>query len=374
MKDLAAMRAEIAAAEEELRRSQPQWQTEMEAWAAGVAAKLPAWTPITMDEMYSSGLLTHPTQRPDGSILIIGHRDDEVIFEGQPDLAGATGLELEALTDGDLFMQGPGRDGVWGIGRLRVKVKKPDAKDWEDVKLVHASADFSTPEQKQPRPTGDPKKPDDKDKKDALPAEVSTGPVANLIDDDDLSAWIADRGHLVRNQPSVAVVQFEKPLDLPAGTRIKIALRWAGMKPYSLGGTMLGCCRFSLTKDAAPAAPPIDHDAVLAARKPGPERTKADRDAIFAAWRKTLPDAASLNEKIAAAWAKAPKAPTTIMHAAARPAAWHRPTHLLDRGTWNQPKHEVKPHVPAGLHPLPESNDPPRLAFAKWLVDPRSPL
>ncbi|MFM8702538.1 MAG: DUF1549 domain-containing protein, partial [Planctomycetia bacterium] len=31
LKDLAAMRAEIAAAEEELRRSQPQWQTEMEA-------------------------------------------------------------------------------------------------------------------------------------------------------------------------------------------------------------------------------------------------------------------------------------------------------------------------------------------------------
>ncbi|MFM8634984.1 MAG: DUF1553 domain-containing protein, partial [Planctomycetia bacterium] len=137
---------------------------------------------------------------------------------------------------------------------------------------------------------------------------------------------------------------------------------------------MLGCCRFSLTKDAAPAAPPIDHAAVLAARKPAAERTKADRDALFSAWRKTLPEAAALNETIAAAWAKAPKAPTTIMHAASRPAEWHRPTHLLDRGTWNQPKHVVKPHVPAGLHPLAESNDPPRLTFAKWLVDPRSPL
>jgi hypothetical protein len=62
------------------------------------------------------------------------------------------------------------------------------------------------------------------------------------------------------------------------------------------------------------------------------------------------------------------------MHAASRSVAQHRPTHLLDRGTWNQPKHEVKPHVPAGLHPLAASNDPPRLAFAKWLVDPRSPL
>jgi hypothetical protein len=137
---------------------------------------------------------------------------------------------------------------------------------------------------------------------------------------------------------------------------------------------MLGCCRFSLTKDAAPAAPPIDHAAILAARRPAAERTQADHDALFSAWRKTLPDAAAVNEKIVALWAKAPKAPTTIMHAASRPAAWRRPTHLLDRGTWNQPKHEVRPHVPAGLHPLAESNEPPRLAFAKWLVDPRSPL
>jgi hypothetical protein len=137
---------------------------------------------------------------------------------------------------------------------------------------------------------------------------------------------------------------------------------------------MLGCCRFSLTKDAAPAALPIDHAAILAARKPQAERSDADRAALFAGWRKTIPDAAALNEKIAAAWAKAPQAATTVMHAASRSVAQHRPTHLLDRGTWNQPKHEVKPHVPAGLHPLAASNDPPRLAFAKWLVDPRSPL
>jgi hypothetical protein len=369
LKDLAAMRADISAAEEEIRRMRPQWQAEMEAWVADAAAQLPVWQTVTMEEMSSKNLLTHPTQRTDGSILMIGHRDNEHFFEGKPDLAGATGLQLEALTDGDLFMQGPGRDGVWLIGRLQVKVKKPDAKDWEEVKLVNGTADFSAPEQMKPRPAVDPKKTDDKDKKDAPPAEVSTGPVANLIDADELSAWSADRGHLLRHQPSVAVVQFEQPLDLPAGTRLKIALR--GHHPRD---DMLGCCRFSLTKNAAPAAPPIDHAAILAARKPAAERTEADRTAIFTAWRKTIPEAAALNEKIAAARAKAPQAPTTVMHAASRPPAWHRATHLLDRGTWNQPKHEVRPHVPAGLHPLAASNDPPRLAFAKWLVDPRSPL
>jgi hypothetical protein len=381
LEQLAAMRAEIAAAEDDIRRRRPQWRAEMEAWAADVAAKVPAWKVIEMEEMHSGGLLTHPAQRPDGSILMIGHRDKEHFFESEPDLAGATGLQLEALTDGDLFMQGPGRDGAWAISRMRVQVKKHGDEKWEDVKLVNATADFSAKEQLQPRPAGDAKKPDDKkpdekhkDTKDALPTEVSTGPVANMIDGDELSSWSPDRGHLVRHQPSAAVVQFSQPLELPAGTRLRIALQWANGKISHSPNSMLGCCRFSLTKDAAPAAPPIDHAAILAARKPAAERSDADRTALFVGWRKTIPEAAALNEKIAAAWAKAPQAATTVMHAASRSVAQHRPTHLLDRGTWNQPKHEVKPHVPAGLHPLAESNDPPRLAFAKWLVDPRSPL
>ena len=373
---LAAIRADVAAAEEEIRRMRPQWQAEMEAFAADAVAKLQPWTTVTMEEMHSSSLLTHPTQRADGSILLIGARDAEHVFEAAPDLAGATGLQLEALTDGDLFMNGPGRDGAWAIGRMKVQVKKPDAKDWEEVKLVNASADFSEPESTVPRPGADPKKPAKSPAKqeDGPPPTISIGPVANIIDADEQSAWRADRGYLLKHQPSVAVVQFEKPLDYPAGTKLKISLRWSsGAVSHSLQ-SMLGCCRLSLTKAPTPAALPIDHGAMLAARKPAAERTEADRGAIFSAWRKTIPEFGPFNDKIAASWAKAPHAPTTVMHAAPRSVAQRRPTHLLDRGSWNQPKHEVQPHVPAGLHPLVASADPPRLAFAKWLVDPRSPL
>ena len=368
LEQLAAIRAEVAAAEEEIRRLRPGWEAEVERWAAEVAGSLPGWTPITMAEMRSSGLLTHPTQRADGSILMIGHRDAEHVFEADLDLAGATGLQLEALTDGDLFMNGPGRDGLWSIGRLRVQLKQPDAKDWEEIRLVNATADFSEPESTVPQPQADAAK------KDGPPPTTSIGPVANLIDGDEHSAWRADRGRLLRHQPSVAVVQFEKPLDAPAGTRLRISLRWSTGQVSDSPQSMLGCCRFGLTKAPVPAAPPIDHGAILAARKPAAERTDADRAAIFAAWRQTIPAAAAFNERIAAAWARAPEAPTTVLHLASRSPAQHRPTHLLDRGTWNQPKHEVPPHVPAGLHPLEASGDPPRLAFAKWLVDPRSPL
>jgi len=374
LQELATMRAEIAAAEEAIRRERPTWQAEMEAWATGLAATLPAWTPITMEEMYSENLFSHPTQRPDGSILIIGQRDTELFFEGEPALAGVTGLQFEALNDGDLFMNGPARDGVWSVGRLRVQVKKPGAADWEDVPLAAATADFSEAETIVPRPARDEK--DAKKKDAAAPASptVSIGPVANLIDDDDLSAWRADRGELLKYQPSAAVLQFKEPLELPSGTKLKIALRWYGTRQYGLDNTAIGCCRFSLTQAATPAAPPIDHAAILAARKPAAMRSAADRAALFAAWRKTLPELVALNERIATAWGKAPRAATTMLHAASRSAAQHRPTRLLDRGEWNQPKHEVQPHVPAGLHPLAASADPPRLAFAKWLVDPRSPL
>ncbi|NBX30721.1 hypothetical protein EBR04_09840, partial [bacterium] len=148
------------------------------------------------------------------------------------------------LTDGDLFMNGPGRDGAWAIGRMRVQVKKPGDDKWEDVMLVNATADFSTPEQMRPRPAGDPKQTDQS--QGGASGEVPVGPVAHLLDDDEHSAWSSDRGHLVRHQPSVAVVQFEKPLDLPAGTRLKIAI-----KGHHSRDSMLGCCRFSLTKGAA---------------------------------------------------------------------------------------------------------------------------
>jgi hypothetical protein len=375
-KELAAIRAAVAATEEEIRGRRPAWRGEMAAWAAGVTAGLPAWTPITMDEMHSVGMLTHPTQRADGSILMIGHRDEEIFFESVPDLAGVTGLQLEALTDGDLFMNGPGRDGTWAIGRLRVQVKPPAASDWEDVKLVDASADFSAPERLVPRPKPAAKEGEEQPndaRRDEQPVNVSIGPVTNLIDADEFSAWSADGGLLLRHQPAAAVVRFEAPLDLPAGTRLRVALKWFGVNKYG-AGAMLGCCRFGLTKAAAPAAPPVDHGAILAARKPAAERSVADEAAIFTAWRQTVPDFAALNDRIAAAWAQAPQAATTVMHLASRSAAQHRPTHLLDRGAWNQPKHEVRPHVPVALHPLAASDDPPRLAFAKWLVDRRSPL
>lgn len=378
LQKLADIRRRIGEAEERIRIERPQWQEELAAWEKRVDAGLVPWTPVEMEEMSSQGLVCHPTQRADGSILMIGHRDNTIIFEAEPDLQGATGLRLEALTDGDLPVGGPGRDGSWGLATIDVQVRKPDAEMWETLKLVNATADFSQPEQKVPLPDQakkDGAKNHDKDaKQDEPPKMASIGPVANLIDGDVHSSWQADRGPLLRNQPSCAVLQFEQPLDLPAGTKLKVTLTMAGTKPHGGDGTMLGCCRVSLTTSPGPAAAPIDHAAILAVVKPAERRTAADTAAMFTAWRTTLPELKPINDEIAGLWASVPAPQTSVLHLATRSADERRPTHLLDRGVWNAPKEIVEPHVPAALNPFPADAPQNRLGFARWLVDPRAPL
>jgi hypothetical protein len=50
-----------------------------------------------------------------------------------------------------------------------------------------------------------------------------------------------------------------------------------------------------------------------------------------------------------------------------------RETHLLKRGDYLQPAQIVQAGVPGFLHPMEKSNEPARLAFARWLADRRSP-
>ncbi len=63
-----------------------------------------------------------------------------------------------------------------------------------------------------------------------------------------------------------------------------------------------------------------------------------------------------------------------MLHLQQRDRPKARQTHRLDRGNWDQPLEIVEPHVPVAFHPLPASDEPNRLKFARWLADKRSPL
>jgi hypothetical protein len=51
-----------------------------------------------------------------------------------------------------------------------------------------------------------------------------------------------------------------------------------------------------------------------------------------------------------------------------------RPTHVLFRGAYDQPRDRVEPGVPEFLLPFPSDATRNRLGLAKWLTDPRNPL
>jgi mono/diheme cytochrome c family protein len=51
-----------------------------------------------------------------------------------------------------------------------------------------------------------------------------------------------------------------------------------------------------------------------------------------------------------------------------------RETFILARGQYDKPGEQVAPAVPASLHPLPSAAARDRLSLARWLVDPANPL
>ncbi|MBX3422457.1 MAG: PSD1 domain-containing protein [Pirellulaceae bacterium] len=341
--------AQLVSIEQQIRDQRPAWQSELDQWSQSVQASQAHWQPISFDDMNSISGLNHPVQQADLSLLMLGHNSDDVYFIGSPELTEATGLRLEVLTHRDLPFGGPGRNSVggWGIRELELFIQPPDSDKWDKVKLVAATADFSEAEQKHNS---------DKDR---------SGPVQLLIDGADNTWWRADRGVGRRNTSSVAVVQFEQPLSAPAGTRVKIAMRM---------NDMAGCCRLSLTKSPQPVAANVNYDAVLAMATTPEQRTPQQAAALFWAWHKSVPELESFSQQIDQLWQQYPSALTSVLHLAERQPHQHRDTHFLSRGQWDRPEHVVAPHVPAALHDLQPADDPPRLQFARWLVDRRSPL
>lgn len=343
--------SKVAAARQRLRDRMPDWQQRLEAWSAELNAAQPTWHVIKFHDLNSVSGLNHPVQEPDGSVLMLGHTSSDVYMIAAAEATGVTGIRLEALLHGDLPFRGPGRSSVggWAIRELEISLRKSPTDDWQPLKLVNATADFSNPDQKQED------------------GKAAVGPVAYLIDGNDKNQWKSDRGQGRRNAPSVAVVQFEQPTDFPTSSELKVVMRMSDM---------LGSCRFSWTTSAQPQASPVDYNAVLASGVPAESRGESEQQALFDAWRKTLEEASDINEEIATAWGEYPAALTSVLHLQRRDANKVRSTHRLDRGMWDQPVELIEPAVPAAFHPL-EANDhdePPRLQFARWLASDKSPF
>ena len=371
-KQIADIQKGLQSINDRIKAARPKWQEEIAAWETSVVQSQAAfdWKVVPATSRTSRSGLNHPTRLPDESVLTLGHPsvNSEIDVISEPELNGATGLRLEALKHGDLPFGGPGfsKLGTWAITELEVHTKKPDDKDWVKVNLKNATTDFAEPDHRIEEMwarVNDPGR------------NRSVGPVAYMIDGNNQTGYRADRGEGRRNSESVAVVQFETPLTMPAGTKLRVMLRTDhGGDESARVNVQLGRFRLSLTTAANPVAAPVAYAAVLAMQTPATERTPAQLEAIFNAWRAATPELKALHDEAEALWKKYPAATTSVLHLSQPQGILHRTTHLLDRGTWDRPKQEVAPRAPAVLHPFPAEASKDRLAFARWVADKRSPL
>jgi len=362
-KKIAEINEAIREIEDRLKTQRPDWRQQLFAWERAQQAAAPKWDVVDSSEQTWVGGVNHPEELRDHSVLVLGHptTNGRMYVRAEPALRGVTGLRFEALLHGDLPFGGPGRShrGTFVITELLVETKQPGTEAWVQLPLKEATTDFS--EEEHPLDTEDKKR--------------RVGPVAFLIDGKDETGWGADRGPGQRNTDSVVVVQFAEAVTLPHGTELKVTLLFRHDVPGDeLESTQLGRMRFALTRSPNPRAAAYDHAATLAMQTPAEDRNSAEQASVFTAWRRSIPELHHIDDDISAVKKQFPEAQTSVLHIAARKREHHRETFLLDRGTWDKPKHKVSPHVPAVLHPMSASQEPNRLAFARWLADKRSPV
>ena len=373
----------IAAEETKLKAAQPDWAKFFAAWSDTQAAALAAtpWETLTPIEPTWGGGLAHPDVLPDGSVITLGFRanDGELSFTTTPKTTGGiNALRLEALNHGDLIFGGPGRsvDGLFAVSELEVEVlpagyvKPANPKTAETgirkLALAQASADYESPS----RPVAPRFFKNDDDKR-------IVGPSAYLVDGKLETAWSPDRGEGRRNSPTEVVVRFKEPLNLAAGEKLRVTLRFkhSGKDIHGRDTQLLGRFRTALTTAAEATASKIPTAARFALALPAATRTPEQQAALFAAWRSSVASYADTTAAIEKLWAEYPSEDTTVLTIGERIAEDTRGTFILDRGAWDKPKTRVTPGTPAFLHARrPElAQEPNRLAFAHWLVDRRSP-
>lgn len=346
---ISEIQTQLAAIRQRYKDEHEGWQDRLSDWETESMGQRATWEPLVATLLETISGLNHPTQEPDLSLLMLGHSSADMFMLSKPEMLGVTGLRIELLTHGELPFRGPGRSstGTWDIRELEVFLRGPNGGDWAKQKLVNPTADYSQPDQKQ----GDEKR--------------ILGSVNYLVDGSDDTSWKADRGLGRRNQASVAVLQFETPIDVSEGSELKIVMRMA---------EMVGSCRFSLTTSPDPRALPIDYRSILAMETPVEQRSDAQHASVFSGWLKTVKEAEAARVEIESLWQQYPSARTSVLHMMERDPEHQRTTSLLDRGEWDRPRQKVEPFTPAIFHSLPESDEPDRLRFARWLADERSPL
>lgn len=361
--------SEIKELEDEIEQEIPDWRNQMLAWAADRADRQqPIWEATELEFLDTALSGSKFLPQGDGSYLCQSYAPTNFKPQGTGTFQGSrlTGLQLELLTHPNLPRGGPGRsvDGTWALSELTAQVALSSAPDQvRPIKFQRAVADRSA-QVAELKPQYDNKR---KDKR-------ITGGIEFAIDGDEKTAWTNDLDSPLSNVSQTAWFEFAEPVEIPEGEHatitVHLAQRHGGWNSDDNQTFNIGRFRISLTGDPIPSDAPLPPSVAKVIQTP-PEQWSDDQTAtVFSHWRTTVDQAKPWNDKIDAAWKRHPQGTTQL---ALVERETPRTTSRLVRGDFLSPDEAVQPHVPQFLHSLPETEEPPRLRFARWLASDDSP-
>ena len=325
------------------------------------------WHALELYQLGDSGQKYQPL--PDKSIINKGYANTRgtEVFSSSLEIPEIRSARLEVMNDPYLPMSGPGRS-TRGTGALSEFVLRAgsDPEKVEPLPFINPVASVNPPVTALDHivhPSDAKHAPDDR----------KTGPASFALDDDLKTAWTNERDPARNHDPAVLTFELAEPFKTggTAHFRYNLIQRHGGYNSDDNQTFNLGRIRLSVAgtlPNALDQLPPLVLEAL---EVPAEKRTSEQSIRLFAHWCETNPEFAAETEKRNALFAKVP-APTWALVAAETDEK--RVTRLYERGEQTHPKHVVTPHVPAFLHPLPPGDPESRLTFAKWLVDPKSPV
>ncbi len=347
--------------EERFKTIQPDWQKSFHSWEEELLS-LPS-TNWIVQEIAQFGDDGQKYQNlPDGSLINQGYAATKMSapFQHQrTTLNEVFAVRLELLNDPYLALNGPGRS-MAGTGALSEYTLRVDEKD-AVFKSAVASVNPSDAKLDRMRyPLNAQRGPDDR----------ITGHAAYAIDRNEKTAWSNDLGPGRSNDPQVLIMELAAPIENAMERDLKTYLvqKHGGWNSDDNQTFNIGRFRLSFSKakpNALDSLPPLVLEALLSDK-----RSAKQERLLFSHWVRQQETFAPHLAEIKELWKAHPRPAVALI---ARKTKHPRETRLFDRGEQSKPKHPVKPHTPAFLHPLPDGDPNSRLTMARWLVDRKSP-
>lgn len=334
----------------EVPKQMAEWETEMKAIERD-------WTVLDPEKFYG-GVGTKFNKLKDNSLLATGSSPPISVYTVtvRTKLKGITGFRLEAMTDPNLPLNGPGRadNGNFVLNEFSVDAApESDPTKTNRVVLENATADFAQ---------------DGFPVEAAIDQDAGKAPEKKSLKGTKLPGWANDGGPGRSNKDNKAVFETKEPLGFDEGTVLTFTLNQTFGGQHTLGRFRISATTGEKPVKADPLTKALRQVIVLAPEK----RTKKQQNELFSVFRAENTNFADANKKIAAEMAKWPRATTTLVlqNREMNP----RETHIFKRGDWSKPGDVVTPNAPSVLHPLSTNQPLNRLAFANWIADAKNPL